>query len=163
MSRPWPHPKTGVFWLRRQVPKDLLPLVGRREEKASLGTNDVGEAKHRFAAHAAQVEARWANLRADVRRLNLLEVNVVPGEVYDDLIVRYRAGGFSPFQSLTTAGIIERFIADRTPESRDAFLRFYGPEIDAQLAHRGCASIQTREARSTMRSPRRSSRPSSRA
>ncbi|GJE27509.1 site-specific integrase [Methylobacterium organophilum] len=137
MSRPWPHPKTGVFWFRRRVPKDLLALVGRREEKASLGTKDVGEAKRRFAVHAAKVEARWANLRAGVRRLNLLEVNAIAGEVYDDLIARYQAGGFSPFQSLTTAGIIERFIADRTPESRDAFLRFYGPEIDAHLAHRG--------------------------
>ncbi|MGW9820294.1 uncharacterized protein DUF6538 [Methylorubrum extorquens] len=97
MSRPWPHPKTGVFWFRRRVPKDLLALVGRREEKASLGTKDVGEAKRRFAAHAAKVEARWANLRAGVRRLNLLEVNAIAGEVYDDLIARYRAGGFSPF------------------------------------------------------------------
>lgn len=136
MSRPWPHPKTGVFWFRRRVPKDLLALVGRREEKASLGTKDVGEVKRRFAAHAAQVEARWANLQAGVRRLNLLEVNVIAGEVYEDLIARYRAGEFSPFQSLTTAGIIERFIAERTPESRDAFLRFYGPEIDAHLARR---------------------------
>ncbi|GLS52840.1 hypothetical protein [Methylobacterium gregans] len=52
-----------------------------------------------------------------MRRLNLLEINVVAGEVYDELIARYWAGGFSPFQSLTTASIIERFAADRTPVS----------------------------------------------
>ena len=53
MSRRWPHPKTGVFWFHRRVPKDILALVVRCEEKASLSTKDVGEAKHR---HAALVE-----------------------------------------------------------------------------------------------------------
>ncbi|WP_348642048.1 DUF6538 domain-containing protein [Methylobacterium sp. WL69] len=38
MSRPWPHPKTGVYWFRKRVSKDLLALIGKREEKASLGT-----------------------------------------------------------------------------------------------------------------------------
>ncbi|WP_348629397.1 hypothetical protein [Methylobacterium sp. 17Sr1-1] len=30
-----------------------MSIVGRREEKASLGTKDVGKAKRRFAEHAA--------------------------------------------------------------------------------------------------------------
>jgi hypothetical protein len=36
MSRPWKHPKTGVYWLRKRIPNALQPLVGKREEKRSL-------------------------------------------------------------------------------------------------------------------------------
>lgn len=128
MSRPWPHLKTGVFWFRKRVPVDLLALVGRREEKASLGTKDVGEAKRRHAAHAAMVEARWENLRAGVRRLNLLEVNAIAAEFYEDLISKFQAGEFSPFFNLTTAGIIERYIKESSPRNSDAFLRFCGKD-----------------------------------
>ena len=28
MSRPFKHPKTGIFWLRKRVPKDLVALLG---------------------------------------------------------------------------------------------------------------------------------------
>ncbi len=45
MARPWKHPKTGIFWLRKRVPDDLRPLVGKREEKRSLHTRDPAEAK----------------------------------------------------------------------------------------------------------------------
>jgi hypothetical protein len=37
MSRPWKHPKTGVYWLRKRVPDDLRTAVGKSEEKRSLG------------------------------------------------------------------------------------------------------------------------------
>ena len=43
MTRPWKHPKTGIFWLRKRVPKDLLLAVGRNEEKRSLATRDPVE------------------------------------------------------------------------------------------------------------------------
>jgi len=36
MSRPWKHPNSGVFWLRKGVPEDLRKIVGKREEKRSL-------------------------------------------------------------------------------------------------------------------------------
>jgi hypothetical protein len=36
MSRPWKHPKTGVYWLRKRIPDALQPLVGKREEKRCL-------------------------------------------------------------------------------------------------------------------------------
>jgi hypothetical protein len=35
MSRPWKHPNSGVFWLRKGVPEDLRKIVGKREEKRS--------------------------------------------------------------------------------------------------------------------------------
>jgi hypothetical protein len=32
MSRPWKHPNSGVYWLRKGVPEDLRKIVGKREE-----------------------------------------------------------------------------------------------------------------------------------
>jgi hypothetical protein len=45
MSRPWKHPDSGFYWFRRRVPDDLRNLLGKREEKFSLGTRDPIEAK----------------------------------------------------------------------------------------------------------------------
>jgi len=45
MTRPWKHPKTRVYWLRKRVPATLQPLVGKTEEKHSVGTKDLAEAK----------------------------------------------------------------------------------------------------------------------
>ncbi|KQO68743.1 hypothetical protein ASF22_19500 [Methylobacterium sp. Leaf87] len=137
MSRPWPHPKTGVFWFRKRVPKDLLALVGKREEKASLGTKEVGEAKRRHAAHAAQVEVRWASLRAGVRDLSLLEIHAIAGEFYEGRIPEFQAGDFSPFFNLASAGMIERYVKDPSAEHRKAFLGLHGKEIEAHFARKG--------------------------
>jgi hypothetical protein len=64
MARPWKHPKTGIYWLRKRVPEDLLRLVGKREEKRSLGTRDPVAAKRLHAAALADIELQWSNLRA---------------------------------------------------------------------------------------------------
>ena len=69
MSRPWKHPKTGVYWLRKRVPDDLQKLVGKREEKQSLGTRDPAEAKRKHLAALTAVEERRANLRVAPRTL----------------------------------------------------------------------------------------------
>ena len=34
MARPWKHPKTGVYWLRKRVPDDLQTGIGKREESS---------------------------------------------------------------------------------------------------------------------------------
>jgi len=44
MARPWKHPATGIFWFRKAVPKDLKPVIGKVEEKFSLGTPHKREA-----------------------------------------------------------------------------------------------------------------------
>ena len=63
MSRPWKHPRSGVYYLRKGVPEDLRELVGKLEEKRSLGTRDPAEAKRRHAEALADVEVRWATRR----------------------------------------------------------------------------------------------------
>lgn len=70
MARPWKHPKTGIYWLRKRVPDDLLRLVGKREEKRSLGTRDPIAAKRLHAAALAEIELRWLNLRAPSKALS---------------------------------------------------------------------------------------------
>ena len=69
MSRPWRHPKTGIYWLRKGVPDDLRAAVGKREEKFSLKTRDPVEAKRLHAQALIEIEQRWANLRAPARKL----------------------------------------------------------------------------------------------
>jgi hypothetical protein len=64
MARPWKHPKTGIYWPRKRVPNDLRSLIGKREEKRSLGTRDSDEAKRLHVQALAELELRWANLQA---------------------------------------------------------------------------------------------------
>ena len=75
MSRPWKHPKTGIYQLRKVVPGDLRKLVGKREEKLSLQTRDPAQAKLRFTNALAELEARWANLRAGPKSLQEREAH----------------------------------------------------------------------------------------
>jgi integrase len=89
MSQPWPHPKTGVFWFRRAVPRDLYQLVGKHEELASLKTKDRDEARVRYAKHSAEVEARWANLRAGTRTLTEREAHALAGPAHDEWLSRH--------------------------------------------------------------------------
>jgi integrase len=83
MSRPWKHPNSGVYWLRRGVPEDLRALVGKREEKRSLQTRDPGEAKRRHAEALAEIELRWANLRAGPKALTEIQAHQMAATVHD--------------------------------------------------------------------------------
>ncbi|WP_432419891.1 DUF6538 domain-containing protein [Methylobacterium mesophilicum] len=63
LSRPWRPPKSGVYWYRCRVPKDLKPLLRRSEVKESLGTKDPLLARVRFLRKVCEVEDSWSNLR----------------------------------------------------------------------------------------------------
>jgi hypothetical protein len=84
MARPWKHPKTGIYWLRRAVPADLRAAVGKREEKASLKTRDPALAKQLHAAAMVALEERWANLRTPARRFE-------NGQLQDITVLAYKA------------------------------------------------------------------------
>jgi hypothetical protein len=83
MSRPWKHPSSGVYWVRKGVPEDLRALVGKREEKRSLGTRDPAEAKRRHAEALAEIELRWANLRSGPKTLSEREAHQIAMVVHD--------------------------------------------------------------------------------
>lgn len=63
IARPWRHPKTGTYWFRRSVPKELQLLVGRSEERKSLRTKDPALAQTRYLLTAIEVDERWLLLR----------------------------------------------------------------------------------------------------
>ncbi len=90
MSRPWKHPKSGIYQLRKAVPEDLRKVVGKREEKLSLDTRDPAEAKLRFAKALAELEARWANLRAGPKPLTELEAHQLAIVAHDRWLEQYR-------------------------------------------------------------------------
>jgi hypothetical protein len=100
MARPWKHPRTGMYWLRRAVPADLRPLVGKREEKRTLGTRDPEEAKRKHVEALAELESRWAALRAGglapasvagtPRSLTEVEAQELAAWMFDHWIRRHR-------------------------------------------------------------------------
>lgn len=90
MSRPTPHPKTGIFWLRKRVPKDVVKLAGRTMEYYSLKTRDIDEAKRRYAEEIVKLEARWASLRAGPRQISEREAHELAANLYDLMLRTYR-------------------------------------------------------------------------
>ena len=83
MSRPWKHPKTGIYWLRKGVPDDLRAAVGKREEKFSLKTRDPVEAKRLHAQALIEIEQRWSNLRAPISKLDNSELHRISITMYE--------------------------------------------------------------------------------
>jgi hypothetical protein len=63
MSRPWNHPKTGVYYYRKVVPEAMRKLVGKVEVRQTMGTKDPREAARKFTEVAAKVAAEWEALR----------------------------------------------------------------------------------------------------
>lgn len=89
MSRPWKHPKTGIYWLRKRVPDELIKLVGKREELRTLGTKDPALAKVKHSAALAEIEAKWANLRSGQKSLTEREAHHLAAPFHDRWLQRY--------------------------------------------------------------------------
>jgi hypothetical protein len=56
----YPHPKTGVFWVRKDVPKELQGLIGKTSLKQTLGTKNADAARSQFHDVMKQFEDRIA-------------------------------------------------------------------------------------------------------
>lgn len=91
MARPQRHRRTGVYLFRRRVPRRLRAVVGKTEEVRSLGTKDPMVARARFAAVAAEVEERWANLARGPAALTHEQVQALAGELYRDEVAAHQA------------------------------------------------------------------------
>ena len=61
-------------------------MVGKREEKFTLGTRDPSEAKALFAIAAAEVESRWKNLRRGLISLSERQAAAIAGEIYREIV-----------------------------------------------------------------------------
>ncbi len=91
MARPWKHPDTGIYWLRRRVPDALRPLLGKREVRQTLGTRDAAEARQRHADALAKLERQWANLRQGAGTLTEREAHALARPVEDWFIEQHAA------------------------------------------------------------------------
>lgn len=63
MASPWKDPRTGIYYIRRRVPKDLLQAFGELYKK-SLKTKDLSQAKHLFASAWVLSEEAFAMARS---------------------------------------------------------------------------------------------------
>ena len=138
MARPEKHPKTGVFYLRKRVPADLIALVGRPTIKRSLGTKDVAEARRLHAEALAEIEARWRNLRAGYFRPTAKEMHALAGEFYR-AIVRDHEEGRASFFFDGIIGLLSRNFVESSNDAQAhrAFRDAYGSKIDGFCEARG--------------------------
>jgi hypothetical protein len=77
-----------MYWLCKRGPNDLRTQLGKREEKRSLETRDPAEAKQRLAAVLAELDKRWANLRADPRAPTGREAHEIAVRAHDAHLAR---------------------------------------------------------------------------
>jgi integrase len=123
MSRPWKHPKTGVYYYRKVVPEDVRQLVGLVEVRKTLGTKDPHQAALRHAQVAAQVAEDWERLRrgpvmADLARAFVNRLSD-PQELTEDILeADLRAAGILDERELR-----EGEWPDRTPGAQKAIAR----------------------------------------
>lgn len=90
MPRPWKHPKTSTYYLRRRVPQDLRGQVGSELVKLSLGTKDPEAAKRLFIKANEELEARWAALRKEQTSLTEVEAHALAIKAYDYWLACHR-------------------------------------------------------------------------
>ena len=56
MSSPYKHPQSGTYYLRKGVPKHLVPIIGKTVFKQSLRTKNLPEAKKRIIPLLADID-----------------------------------------------------------------------------------------------------------
>lgn len=86
MPTPYRHRDSGIFWVRMRVPGDIAKLVGKREEKFSLGTHDPLEAKTAFLREMTRLEERWRSIRAGTVSISHKEATAIAGKFYKNLV-----------------------------------------------------------------------------
>jgi integrase len=99
MARPWKHPKTGMWWFRKAVPRDLkdkrseLAAMGialTLEIKHSLKTKIDSVAKERWSLANAECEQRFTAMRNTLAngpsKLTNMQVAAMAGEIARQLL-----------------------------------------------------------------------------
>lgn len=65
IAQPFRHPDSGIYYLRRRVPDDIRPLIGKTEIRRSLNTRNHHQAKAAFAIAYAESERFFQQVRSD--------------------------------------------------------------------------------------------------
>lgn len=85
MATPEKHPKSGVYYFRMAVPKDLIPIIGKTAFKTSLKTKSLAEAKRLFPSYLEE-----AHREIELARLKLSDEPSVNLTVKDCVILAER-------------------------------------------------------------------------
>ncbi|MGP9833370.1 DUF6538 domain-containing protein [Marinobacter sp. NSM] len=83
MATPYRPSNSGNYWIRKRVPQELRPIIGKLEIKRSLRTPDPKEAKLRAPTVLAEIELELANARRSLT-MGAEEVNSLVGEYWRD-------------------------------------------------------------------------------
>jgi len=133
-ANPWKHPASGLYWFRRRVPEELRVLVGKREERFSLGTREPAEAKRRHALKAAEVEQRWANLRLGPQKLGWEEAVQLGGTVAAQWSQQLAA---DPHQSLFWDTTVGSLLWKSAPGAKGSFYTDALETLDPAIRRQG--------------------------
>lgn len=79
MCSPKRPPNSKYYWIRKRVPDDLRPIVGKREIKKSLGTSDPREAKRIAITVCAEIDATLERARRSLT-MGAAEIEALKGE-----------------------------------------------------------------------------------
>jgi integrase len=131
MSRPAKHPKTGIYYFRKAVPESLRPVLGKVEEKRSLGTKDPAEAKRLHAEVAAEVERMWQGLRRGPQVLMQKQIVALAGEVYRDWV---EAMSDEPGETVIWDHVLR---LQRQARAAGKLAEWWKPSIDELLLKKG--------------------------
>ncbi len=85
MARPWKHPKTGIFWLRKRTPDDLRPA--KRSRASALA---IPMTPSEFMRRRLPNSESWGNLRSGSRALNEREAHELVAPAYERWVNAHR-------------------------------------------------------------------------
>jgi len=79
MASPWKNPDTGIYYIRRRIPKELQQLINRGAFwKKSLGTREFSEACERFAVAYTESTEAFKVARAESAGLPIVKPSDAP-------------------------------------------------------------------------------------
>lgn len=131
MSRPWRHPKTGIYWFRKAVPADLRSILGKREVKVSLRTHNPNIAQQEHIKIAAEVAEQWSSLRGQAQ-LDHIDYVALAGEFFHETVAAQER---NPERPTTYEAQIEE-------EERINRLRDYQQRLPTTSASKGLAFLR---------------------
>lgn len=93
------HPKSGVYYLRRRIPTDILPCYpGKIEITFSLRTKNHWTAREKYSLEASKLTAEWerhrqrlADQRAHQQLQTLIQIDSLTPEVIDAICLHVEA------------------------------------------------------------------------
>jgi hypothetical protein len=93
-----------------RVPADLVGLIGKAVEKASLGTKNIAEAKRLHAEKVAALLERWNGYRQGVRAITLRQIAEIAGDFYRSKVKDYQDGRLSSFVNISACAVTNAYV-----------------------------------------------------